>query len=247
MEIKRDGYLKKIISCMGDGQVEIIAGIRRCGKTYPLRNLFHDHLLQEGATEGHILSFELDPTRDIRYRNPPEPAAHVRHIADGSTEQYYLFVDEIQMSDEVPNPYNPDGKKITFYDALNDLKSLSNLDICVTGGNSKMLSDHILTEFRGRSDEIRVHPLSFAEYYAAVGGDKQDAFDPVPAYRRCHFLSPGIPSPRSLCGTTSASVGMMTMAFSISVSSTFCRTTLSYKRSASMAVFLCLSLFFILP
>lgn len=81
------------------------------------------------------------------------------------------------MSDEVPNPYNPDGKKIIFYDALNDLKSLSNLDIYVTGSNSKMLSSDILTEFRGRSDEIRVHPLSFAEYYSAVGGDKQDAFD----------------------------------------------------------------------
>lgn len=81
------------------------------------------------------------------------------------------------MSDEIPNPYNPDGKPITFYDALNDLKSLSNLDIYVTGSNSKMLSSDILTEFRGRSDEIRVHPLSFTEYYAAVGGEKAEAFD----------------------------------------------------------------------
>ena len=177
MEIKRDGYLKKIISYMWDGQVKVITGIRGCGKTYLLRKLFRDHLLQEGVAEDHILSFELDLARDIRYRNPLELAAHVRQVAEGSTEQYYLFVDEIQMSDEVPNPYNPDGKKITFYDALNDLKSLSNLDIYVTGSNSKMLSSDILTEFRGRSDEIRVHPLSFAEYYAAVGGDKQDAFD----------------------------------------------------------------------
>ena len=106
-----------------------------------------------------------------------ELASHVREIVEHSAGQYYLFVDEIQMSDEVPNPYNPDGKKITFYDALNDLKSLSNLDIYVTGSNSKMLSSDILTEFRGRSDKIRVHPLSFAEYYSAVGGDKQDAFD----------------------------------------------------------------------
>jgi predicted AAA+ superfamily ATPase len=81
------------------------------------------------------------------------------------------------MSDEVPNPHNKDGKKITFYDALNDLKSMQNLDIYVTGSNSKMLSSDILTEFRGRSDEIRVHPLSFAEYYTEVGGDKNDAFD----------------------------------------------------------------------
>ena len=177
MEIKRDRYLKKIISYMWDGQVKVITGIRRCGKSYLLRNLFRAYLLGEGVAEDHILSFELDLTRDIRYRNPLELAAHVRQIAEGSTERFYLFVDEIQMSDEVPNPYNLDGKKITFYDALNDLKSLDNLDIYVTGSNSKMLSSDILTEFRGRSDEIRVHPLSFAEYYAAVGGDKQDAFE----------------------------------------------------------------------
>ena len=163
MEIKRDRYLKKIISFMWDGQVKVITGIRRCGKSYLLRNLFGSYLLSEGVAEDHILSFELDLTRDIRYRNPLELASHVRGIVEHSAEQYYLFVDEIQMSDEVPNPYNPEGKKITLYDALNDLKSLSNLDIYVTCSNSKMLSSDILTEFRGRSDEIRVHPLSFAE------------------------------------------------------------------------------------
>jgi predicted AAA+ superfamily ATPase len=81
------------------------------------------------------------------------------------------------MSDTVKNPYNKDGKNITFYDALNDLKGISNLDIYVTGSNSKMLSTDILTEFRGRSDEIRIHPLCFSEFYSAVGGDKNDAFD----------------------------------------------------------------------
>jgi predicted AAA+ superfamily ATPase len=86
------------------------------------------------------------------------------------------------MSDEVNNPYNPDGKKISFYDALNDLKELGNLDIYVTGSNSKMLSSDILTEFRGRSDEIRVHPLSFAEYYSAVGGDMSEAFEDYAFY-----------------------------------------------------------------
>ena len=182
MGIKRDRYLKKIISFMWDGQVKVITGIRRCGKSFLLRNLFKSYLLGEGVTEDHILSFELDLTRDIRYRNPLELSAHVREIVEHSADQYYLFVDEIQMSDEVPNPYNPDGKKVTFYDALNDLKSLSNLDIYVTGSNSKMLSSDILTEFRGRSDEIRVHPLSFAEYYSAVGGDKQDAFEDYAFY-----------------------------------------------------------------
>lgn len=177
MEIKRDRYLNQLISYMWDGQVKVITGIRRCGKSYLLRTLFRNHLLTQGVPADHILSFELDLAKDIQYRDPLVLAAHVRSVVEGSSEQFYLFVDEIQMSDEVPNPYNPDGKKITFYDALNDLRSLSNLDIYVTGSNSQMLSSDILTEFRGRSDEIRVHPLSFAEYYSAVGGDKQEAFD----------------------------------------------------------------------
>lgn len=177
MEIKRDKYLNMLISFMWDGQVKVITGIRRCGKSYLLRTLFRNHLLSTGVDADHILTFELDQTKDIRYRNPLELASHVRSLVEGRTEQFYLFIDEIQMSDEVPNPYNTDGRKITFYDALNDLKSLPNLDIYLTGSNSRMLSSDILTEFRGRSDEIRMHPLSFAEYYAAVGGDKYDAFD----------------------------------------------------------------------
>jgi predicted AAA+ superfamily ATPase len=177
MEIKRDLYLKKLISFMWDGQVKLITGIRRCGKSYLLRTIFRNYLLEQGVSEDHILTYELDLAKDIRFRNPLELAKVVREQVEGKADQYYLFVDEIQMSDEVPNPYNPNGKAITFYDALNDLKSLSNLDIYVTGSNSRMLSSDILTEFRGRSDEIRVHPLSFAEYYAYVGGDKAEAFD----------------------------------------------------------------------
>ena len=177
MEIKRDRYLNKLISFMWDGQVKVITGIHRCGKSYLLRTLFRNYLLSQGVPAEQILSFELDLARDIRFRNPLELASHVRSLAEGRAQQFYLFVDEIQMSDEVPNPYNPDGRRITFYDALNDLKSLPNLDIYVTGSDSKMLSSDILTEFRGRSDEIRMHPLSFAEFYAATGGDKYEAFE----------------------------------------------------------------------
>ena len=177
MEIKRDRYLNQLISYMWDGQVKVITGIRRCGKSFLLRTLFRQYLLNNGVKEEQILSFELDLAKDIKYRNPLVLAEHVRGIVADSSEQFYLFVDEIQMSDKVPNPYNKDGKDITFYDALNDLRSLSNLDIYVTGSNSKMLSSDILTEFRGRNDEVRVHPLSFAEYYSAVGGDKYEAFD----------------------------------------------------------------------
>ena len=177
MEIKRDLYLNKLISYMWDGQVKVITGIRRCGKSYLLRYIFKDYLLSQGVPEDHILSYELDLAKDIRYRDPLELARAVRQKVEGVSDRFYLFVDEIQMSDEVPNPYNPNGKAITFYDALNDLKSLPNLDIYVTGSNSRMLSSDILTEFRGRSDEIRMHPLRFSEYYAAVGGDKAEAFE----------------------------------------------------------------------
>ena len=177
MEIKRDRYLEKIISYMWDGQVKVITGIRRCGKSYLLGTLFRKYLLENGTKPENIFSYAFDLASDIRYRNPLELVKAVRERVRTDSEQYYLFVDEIQMSDEVPNPYNKDGKKITFYDALNDLRSMPNLDIYVTGSNSKMLSADILTQFRGRSDEIRVHPLSFAEYYSAVGGDKYEAFD----------------------------------------------------------------------
>lgn len=182
MEIKRDLYLKKLISYMWDGQVKVITGIRRCGKSYLLSTIFRNYLLEQGVPGDHILTYELDLAKDIRFRNPLDLAKAVREQADGRRDRFYLFVDEIQMSDEVPNPFNPSGKAITFYDALNDLRSLQNLDIYVTGSNSKMLSTDILTEFRGRSDEIRVHPLSFSEFYSAVGGDKTEAFDEYAFY-----------------------------------------------------------------
>ncbi len=182
MEIKRDRYLKQLIDYQWDGQVKVVTGIRRCGKSYLLRQLFMNYLLENGVSKEHILSFELDLVKDIRFRNPLELTAYVRNHVDGKPDNYYLFVDEIQMSDEVANPYNPAGKYITFYDALNDLKSLSNLDVYVTGSNSKMLSKDILSEFRGRSDEIRVHPLSFAEFYSSVSGDKNEAFDTYAFY-----------------------------------------------------------------
>ena len=182
MKIKRDRYLQQVIDYMWDGQVKVITGIRRCGKSYLLNVLFKNYLIEQNIPPDNIISIELDLTKDIKYRDPLALAEYVRSKVEGQTEQFYLFVDEIQMSDEGKNPYNPAGKKITVYDALNDLRSLPNLDVYVTGSNSKMLSKDILTEFRGRSDEIQVHPLSFAEYYSAVGGDKEDAFEEYAFY-----------------------------------------------------------------
>jgi len=182
MKIKRDRYLQQLLDYQWDGQVKVITGIRRCGKSYLLRTLFKDYLLEHGVSEDNIISIELDLAKDIRFRNPLELASYIRELVEGKENQFYLFIDEIQMSDSVSNPYNPNGEKITFYDALNDLKSLSNLDVYVTGSNSKMLSRDILSEFRGRSDEIKVHPLSFSEYYSAIGGDKNEVFDDYSFY-----------------------------------------------------------------
>ena len=182
MEIKRDSYLQQLISYRFDGLVKVITGIRRCGKSYLLKKIYRDYLIQNGVREEQIITIELDLAKDIKYRDPLVLSSFVREKVEGKGEEYYLFIDEIQMSDEVPNPYNAAGKNITFYDALNDLRSLTNLDVYVTGSNSEMLSSDILTEFRGRSDEIHVHPLSFAEYYSAVGGDKNEAFDDYAFY-----------------------------------------------------------------
>ena len=182
MEIQRDSYLKQLISYRFDGLVKVITGIRRCGKSYLLKKLYKDYLLNHQVKEEQIISIELDLAKDVQFRDPLHLSSYIREKLSGTTEEHYLFIDEIQMSDEVPNPYNPKGKKISFYDALNDLRSIPNLDVYVTGSNSKMLSSDILTEFRGRSDEIRVHPLSFSEYYSAVGGDKNEAFDDYAFY-----------------------------------------------------------------
>lgn len=182
MEIQRDSYLKQLISYRFDGLVKVITGIRRCGKSYLLKKLYKEYLLNHQVKEEQIISIELDLAKDIQFRDPLRLSSFVREKLSGTREEHYLFIDEIQMSDEVPNPYNLEGKKISFYDALNDLRSIPNLDVYVTGSNSKMLSSDILTEFRGRSDEIRVHPLSFSEYYSAVGGDKNEAFDDYAFY-----------------------------------------------------------------
>lgn len=182
MEIKRDRYLNRLVASMWNGQVKVITGIRRCGKSYLLHNIFKNYLFLNGVKPDNIISVELDLLRDIRYRNPLELSEFVVQKIKNSSEKFYLFVDEIQLSDEVKNPYSPEGKKITFYDVLNDFKEYSNLDVYVTGSNSKMLSSDILTEFRGRSDEIRVHPLNFSEFLSVYDGEKSLAFEEFAFY-----------------------------------------------------------------
>lgn len=182
MKIERKQYLQQLIDRQWNGLVKVITGIRRCGKSYLLRTLFRDYLLSHGVKAEQIIHLELDLTKNIRYRNPLELARYIHSLTDGRKDRFYLFIDEIQMSEPVKNPYLPDGKKITFYDTLNEFREMPNLDVYVTGSNSRMLSSDILTEFRGRGDEIRIHPLSFAEFYAAVGGDQRTAFEQYAFY-----------------------------------------------------------------
>lgn len=173
--IKRDFYLDKLIRNMCNGEIKVITGIRRCGKSVLLFDLFKDYLLEKGVQEEQIIEFELDQRKYYKYRNPITLCEYVESIVTADKEkQFYLFVDEVQFTKRVKDKEN-DDIEVTIYDMLNELKSYKNLDVYVTGSNSKMLSSDIATEFRGRATQIHVYPFSFSEYYSYVGGDKRDA------------------------------------------------------------------------
>lgn len=160
-----------------NGLVKVITGIRRCGKSYLLFEIFHNYLNSIGVDDSHIIELALDDDENIRYRNPLELGKHIREMITDKNNMYYIFLDEIQKVSEINNPYLPDGsEKVGFVDVVLGLMKIKNADIYVTGSNSKMLSSDILTEFRGRGDEIRVNPLSYSEYYCAYQGDKSDAW-----------------------------------------------------------------------
>lgn len=172
MEIKRDYYLNKLINKKENGLIKVITGIRRCGKSYLLFNLYDKYLIDNGIKESHIIKLALDDDQNIEYRNPIILGQYVRSkIKD--KKMYYVFLDEIQKVESIQNPHIPNKESyITFVDTLVGLMKIPNLDIYVTGSNSKMLSSDILTEFRDRGDEIKVNPLSYkevCEYYGQSG------------------------------------------------------------------------------
>lgn len=179
--ISRDSYLQTIIDYMWDGQIKVITGIRRCGKSVLLFELFNDYLIRSGVEPEKIIKIELDKRKDAKYRNPIILSKYVESVIQHRKDKFYIFIDEVQLCYSVPDPDNA-GKKISIYDMLNELKGYANLDVYVTGSNSKMLSKDIKTEFRGRSSQIHVYPLSFAEYHNYVGGDKRDNFDKYMIY-----------------------------------------------------------------
>ena len=175
MVIERKQYLDELIKKKDNGRIKIITGIRRCGKSYLLFELYKNYLLNNNVSNTQIIELALDDIENINYRDPLKLNEYIKsRIIDD--QRYYVFIDEIQFSRSVKNPYIDDDERITFVDTLLSLVKRKNLDIYVTGSNSKMLSKDVLTQFRDRGDEIHVYPLSFAEMSACYE-DKNKAWE----------------------------------------------------------------------
>lgn len=162
MEIKRDYYLKKLIEAKNDGLIKTVTGLRRCGKSYLLNTIFYNYLIEEGVKEDHIIKVALDDTDNEELLNPKNLSKYVKEkIIDKDT--YYVILDEIQLVEN-------------FEGVLNGLLRINNIDIYVTGSNSKFLSSDIITEFRGRGEDIKIYPLSYYEFMSVYEGDKFDGW-----------------------------------------------------------------------
>lgn len=163
MEIKRDLYLNKLISKKHNGLIKVITGIRRCGKSFLLFTLFRNHLLEQGVEESHIIEMAFDTFENKKYRNPELMYPHIKEqISDDN--MYYILLDEVQLLED-------------FESVLNSLIRMKNVDVYVTGSNAKFLSKDIITEFRGRGDELHMSPLSFSEFMSVYDGNKYDGWN----------------------------------------------------------------------
>ena len=172
MEIRRDIYLNKLISKKHNGLIKVVTGMRRCGKSYLLFNLFKEYLVNEGVNENHIIEIAFDSFENRKYRDPEVLFPYLMEkIADN--EMYYVLLDEVQMLDD-------------FESVLNSLGRKKNVDVYVTGSNAKFLSKDIITEFRGRGDEVHMYPLTYSEFMSVYDGDKQEGW-------RDYVLFGGIP------------------------------------------------------
>lgn len=157
MDIKRDKYLNDLVNRMHNGMIKVVTGIRRCGKSYLLFHIFKNYLLEQGVPVSHIITIELDQRKNKKYRDPDAILDYIESLIEDD-EQYYIMLDEVQMLQE-------------FEEVLNSLLHIGNADIYVTGSNSKFLSKDVITEFRGRGDEIHIYPLTFKEFMEAYDGD----------------------------------------------------------------------------
>ena len=162
-KIERNIYLNKIIEKKENGLIKIVTGIRRCGKSYLLDPIYKDYLIENGIEENHIIKIDLDERRNNKYLNPDVLDEYIRNSIKDK-KMYYVILDEIQKVED-------------FESVLNGFLHIENLDVYVTGSNSKFLSSDIITEFRGRGDEIRIHPLTYAEFCSAYKGKKEDAWN----------------------------------------------------------------------
>ena len=163
MIIARDKYLRQLIEARGNGMVKIVTGMRRSGKSFLLMTLFHQYLIEQGVAENHIIEISLDNRKNKSLRNPDVLLEHIEHLIQSDGQIHYVILDEVQLVDD-------------FVEVLLSLMQDKRLDVYVSGSNSKFLSKDVVTEFCGRGDEIHLFPLSFAEYYAAIGGDKYSAW-----------------------------------------------------------------------
>ena len=163
MIIQREKYLKQLVAAKGNGRVKIVTGIRRCGKSFLLMTLFHNHLKGQGVSDDHIIELSLDNRRNKHLRNPDVLLDFIDNKIQPDGLVHYIILDEVQLVDD-------------FVEVLLSLMQDKRLDVYVSGSNSKFLSKDVVTEFRGRGDEIHLFPLSFSEYYDAVGGDKNKAW-----------------------------------------------------------------------
>ena len=176
--INRETYLEKMKSSMWDGNIKVITGLRRCGKSTLLFELFYDYLLSDGISESNIIKLELDKRKNFVFRNPVALCEMIeKTLKEKEDEKFYLFIDEVQMSKKAVIKNENSSDEVTIYDMLNELRGYKNLDVYVTGSNSKMLSSDIATEFRGRSTQIHVYPLSFQEVYSFYGGNEKDVLE----------------------------------------------------------------------
>lgn len=191
MDIQRNDYVERLYAKSWNGKVKIITGIRRCGKSYLLSHLYKQFLINKGVAEDCFVEIDLEEKSNAAYRNPNVLSDFVMEQCKDRKRKYYVFIDEIQRCSKVLAPNvdlsrvaeeDRDSFYITFFDVLNGLRKQPNIDVYVTGSNSKMLSTDVVTYFRDRGSEIKVYPLSFAEYYAFAGLDKHDAFNQYLTY-----------------------------------------------------------------
>lgn len=163
MIISRDKYLRQLVAAKSNGMVKIVTGIRRSGKSFLLMTLFHQHLIEQGVQESHIIELSMDNRKNKRLRNPDVLLDYIDNLVQTDGQTYYIILDEVQLVED-------------FVEVLLSLMQDKRLDVYVSGSNSKFLSKDVVTEFRGRGDEIHLYPLSFSEYYTAIGGDKREAW-----------------------------------------------------------------------